>query len=228
MLGAAESATRISNYPYSSVFTGIFPQYSLLTTEAAAGILPETVDAGLPHFAYRHSNLMKRIFISLLLILSLAAHAEASVGQLAPAFTLSDQHGQSRSSEQFRGKWLVLYFYPKADTPGCTEEACSFRDDIVLLRALGAEVVGISTDSLAAIRNFGQKHELPFTLLADPNGQVSARYGALLDLGIMKFAKRHTFLIDPTGRITKRYTDVDTKTYAKTLLTDLRALLGKN
>ncbi|PHV12140.1 peroxiredoxin [Chitinimonas sp. BJB300] len=170
---------------------------------------------------------MKSLIVSLLFICNLFAQAAATPGQAAPAFNLTDQTGQKRTNEQFIGKWLVLYFYPKADTPGCTEEACSFRDDIILLRALGAEIVGISTDSLTSIQAFGQKHQLPFTLLSDPDGSTAARYGALLDLGIMKFAKRHTFLIDPQGRIVKRYTDVDTKTYAKTIITDLRAMTGK-
>ena len=150
------------------------------------------------------------------------------IGQGAPGFALSDQNGKARNSDEFRGKWLVLYFYPKAETPGCTEEACSFRDDILLLRALGAEVVGISTDEVAAIREFGRKHELPFTLLADPDGKTAEKYGTLVNLGLMKFAKRHSFLIDPNGKIVKRYTDVDTKTYAKTVLADLRALSGKS
>lgn len=170
---------------------------------------------------------MKRLFVLLFLILGCFAYADILVGQAAPAFALSDQHGATRTSDEFRGKWLVLYFYPKADTPGCTEEACSFRDDIVLLRALGAEVVGVSTDEVAAIRAFGDKHTLPFTLLADPEGRTAEKYGALTNLGLMKFAKRHTFLIDPNGRIVKRYTDVDTKTYAKTLLADLRQLSKK-
>lgn len=167
---------------------------------------------------------LRLLLITLLLAASSPLLASINVGQQAPGFVLQDQHGQSRSSEQFRSKWLVLYFYPKADTPGCTEEACSFRDEIVLLRALGADVVGISTDSPAAIREFGRKHQLPFTLLADPDGKTAERYGALLNLGIMKFAKRHSFLIDPTGRIMRRYTDLDTKDYAKTVLADLRAL----
>ncbi|MGQ5524220.1 peroxiredoxin [Chitinimonas sp. PSY-7] len=170
---------------------------------------------------------MRSLLISLCLSCNLFAHAAAIPGQPAPPFALTDQQGQKRANEQFIGKWLVLYFYPKADTPGCTEEAHSFRDDIDLLRTLSAEVVGVSTDSIADIQAFSKKHQLPFALLADPGGVVSARYDALLDLGVMKFAKRHTFLIDPQGRIVKRYTDVDTKTYAKTIINDLRAMTGK-
>lgn len=171
---------------------------------------------------------MKSLLLSSVLALSLLVQADVVIGQGSPAFSLSDQTGKVRSSDEFRGKWLVLYFYPKAETSGCTEEACSFRDDILILRALGAEVVGVSTDSVDAIREFGRKHELPFTLLADADGKVSEKFGTLVNLGVMKFAKRHSFLIDPNGKIIKRYTDVDTKTYAKTIITDLRGLSGKN
>lgn len=167
---------------------------------------------------------MKLLLSALFLICSLLAHSAELIGQPAPAFTLPDQQGHLRSLDQFRGKWLVLYFYPKAETSGCTEQACSFRDDIVLLRALGAEVVGISTDSQAALQAFARHHQLPFTLLSDSEGEVADRYGALLSLGIVKFARRHSFLINPDGKIMRRYTDVATKTYAKTILADLRAL----
>lgn len=171
---------------------------------------------------------MKNLLLGVVLALGLFANADVTVGQGAPAFSLTDQAGKLRNSDEFHGKWLVLYFYPKAETSGCTEEACSFRDDIVVLRALGAEVVGVSTDDVSAIRDFGRKHDLPFTLLADADGKVSEKFGTLVNLGVMKFAKRHSFLIDPSGKIVKRYTDVDTKTYAKTIIADLRGLTGKN
>ncbi|QDQ25786.1 peroxiredoxin [Chitinimonas arctica] len=171
---------------------------------------------------------MKSVFLGLFMAFSLLVHADVTIGQGAPAFALTDQAGKVRTSDDFRGKWLVLYFYPKAETPGCTEEACSFRDDILLLRALGAEVVGVSTDDVATIREFGRKHELPFTLLADPDGKTSEKFGTLVNLGVMKFSRRHSFLIDPQGRVMKRYTDLETKTYAKTIIADLRALSGKS
>ncbi|MFC4161648.1 peroxiredoxin [Chitinimonas lacunae] len=162
------------------------------------------------------------------LVAAAPALAAPAVGEAAPIFALNDQHGKPRALEEFRGKWVVLYFYPKADTPGCTEEACGFRDEIVVLRALGAEVVGVSTDSVAAIQAFGKKYELPFTLLADPDGKVAEAYGALHNLGVMKLAKRHSFLINPQGRVVKRYTDIDTKTYAKQVAADLRQLSKAN
>jgi peroxiredoxin Q/BCP len=171
---------------------------------------------------------MKRIALAFVLILSVFVSANVAVGELAPAFSLTDQNGKVRTTDEFHGKWIVLYFYPKAGTPGCTEEACSFRDDIVVLRALGAEIVGVSTDSVDAIHAFGQKESLPFTLLADTDGKVSELYGALTNLGVMKFAKRYTFLISPDGKVVKFYKDVDTKTYAKTITADLRALTHKD
>ncbi|MBV8657425.1 MAG: peroxiredoxin [Burkholderiales bacterium] len=171
---------------------------------------------------------MKYWMAMVLLLASIASSATATVGQAAPVFSLTDQNGKTHSSDEFHGKWLVLYFYPKAGTPGCTEEACSFRDDIIVLRALGAEVVGISTDDVAAIHDFGTKQELPFTLLADTDGKVSESYGALTNLGLMKFAKRYTYLIDPNGKIVRFYKDIDTKTYAKTIAADLRGLVGKH
>lgn len=155
-------------------------------------------------------------------LLTSPVQAAIRIGEAAPAFALTDQHGKTRTSDEFAGKWLVLYFYPKAGTPGCTDEACSFRDDIVVLRALGADVVGVSTDDVQAIRAFGQQHQLPFTLLSDADGQVARNYEALVDLGVMKFAKRVTFLIDPAGRVVKRYIDLDTQDYAKTIVADLR------
>ncbi|MBV8465908.1 MAG: peroxiredoxin [Burkholderiales bacterium] len=171
---------------------------------------------------------MKKLAVAGLLAISLFASSAAEVGQAAPAFALTDQNGKTHTSDEYHGKWLVLYFYPKAGTPGCTEEACSFRDDIVVLHALGAEVVGVSTDSVDAIHAFGQEHTLPFTLLADTEGKVSETYGALTNLGLMKYAKRYTYLINPDGKVVKFYKDIDTKTYAKTIAADLRQLAGKS
>lgn len=170
---------------------------------------------------------MKSLLLALALLIAPIVFAEIPAGQAAPAFSLTDQNGKARASDEFHGKWLVLYFYPKAGTPGCTEEACSFRDDIMVLRALGAEVVGVSTDSVDAIRAFGKEQQLPFTLLADTDGKVAELYGALTNLGVAKFAKRYTYLIDPNGRVVKFYKDVDTKTYAKTIAADLRMLTKK-
>jgi len=156
-----------------------------------------------------------------------AGAAQAAVpepGQPAPDFELPDQQGKTRKLADWRGKWLVLYFYPKDDTPGCTEEACTFRDDWLQLQAQGAEVVGISVDSSASHAAFAQKYKLPFPLLADIQGEVAARYGTLSDWLVFKFAKRYTFVIDPQGRIAKAYRSVDTARHSAEIAADLRQL----
>jgi thioredoxin-dependent peroxiredoxin len=145
-------------------------------------------------------------------------------GQAAPAFQLPDQNGKLHSLKDYAGKWVVLYFYPKDDTPGCTQEACTFRDDLRKLTALGAQVIGISVDDSASHAAFAAKYHLPFPLLADKNGAVAASYGALRNLGVIKFAKRYTFLIDPQGRIAKAYLKVDTSRHSEEIIGDLKQL----
>lgn len=162
--------------------------------------------------------------VSLLLPVGLAQAAVPQTGQPAPDFALPDQQGKTRRLTDWRGKWLVLYFYPKNDTPGCTEEACTFRDDWLQLQALGAEVVGISVDSSASHAAFAQKYKLPFPLLADEKGEVAARYGTLSDWVVFKYAKRYTFVIDPQGRLAKAYRSVDTAKHSAEIVADLKQL----
>jgi peroxiredoxin Q/BCP len=158
---------------------------------------------------------------------ALTVHAQSpTVGSTAPDFSLRDQQNKPRKLTDFRGKWLVLYFYPKDDTPACTTEACSFRDGQALISALGAQVVGVSVDDSSSHSAFAEKHKLPFPLLADTDGSVAARYGALSDWKVIKFAKRQTFLIDPQGVVRKSYLDVDADTHAAQVLADLRGLIG--
>ena len=155
---------------------------------------------------------------------SAAQAAVLEVGQSAPDFLLPDQDGKTRQLVDWRGKWLVLYFYPKNDTPGCTTEACNFRDDWLLLQELGAAVVGLSVDTSASHAAFAQKYKLPFPLLADAQGEVAARYGALSDWWLFKFAKRQTFIIDPQGRIARIYRSVDSDKHSAEIVADLRQL----
>ena len=157
----------------------------------------------------------------------LSPSAQLKVGELAPTFSLPDQQGQERRLDEFKGRWLVLYFYPKDDTPGCTKEACRFRDDYTALQKNGAQVVGVSVDSSAAHANFAHKHRLPFPLLADTQGHVAMSYGALINLGYLKLAKRHTFLIDPASRVAKIYLSVDPNTHAQNVFKDMQALKEK-
>jgi thioredoxin-dependent peroxiredoxin len=146
-------------------------------------------------------------------------------GMAAPAFHLADQAGIWHNSGEYRGKWLVLYFYPKDDTPGCTTQACEFRDDIFAFNKLGAVIVGISVDDVASHQQFAEEHSLPFTLLADSTKETAQSYGVLHSvLGIMEVAGRETFIIDPQGRIAKHYAAVDPKGHSKAVLADLKAL----
>ncbi|CAN1530055.1 Bcp Peroxiredoxin [Methylophilaceae bacterium] len=153
-----------------------------------------------------------------------ASSVPLKVGVPAPTFSLLDQSGQLRTFDEFKGRWLVLYFYPKDNTPGCTKEACHFRDDHSALQQYGANVVGISVDSPAAHAQFANKYRLPFPLLADTSGLVAKSYGALINLGWLKLAKRHTFLIDSDGKVAKVYVNVDPNSHSDTLLSDLKAL----
>lgn len=153
-----------------------------------------------------------------------AQAAMPDVGQAAPDFELPDQQGKTRRLGDWRGKWLVLYFYPKNDTPGCTEEACTFRDDWLQLQAQGAEVVGISVDTSASHAAFAQKYKLPFPLLSDAKGEVAERYGALSDWLLIKLAKRYTYIVSPDGRIAKVYRSVDTAKHSAQILADLQQL----
>lgn len=149
------------------------------------------------------------------------------VGAPAPAFNLPDAKGQTHRLSDYAGKWLVLYFYPKDDTPGCTKEACSFRDDLFQLEKLGAKVVGVSVDDTDSHAAFAKKYSLPFPLLSDKDGKVADSYGALLNLGLIKKAKRYTFLIDPQGRVAKIYLSVDTSRHSQEIIDDLKQLSMK-
>lgn len=177
---------------------------------------------------------MKLALLALLLLAGLLFCARTSQAnevpqpeQLAPGFDLPDQNGKQHSLDAYKGRWTVLYFYPKDETPGCTQEACLFRDDLHKLTSLGAQVIGVSVDNTASHADFAKKYHLPFPLLADKNGEVATRYGALRNLGLVRFAKRYTFLIDPQGRIAKTYLKVDTSRHSQEILDDLARLKDK-
>ncbi len=150
--------------------------------------------------------------------------AAVRVGEPAPTFRLQDQHGRWQSPEDHRGRWLVLYFYPRDFTPGCTSEACAFRDGVVKLRQAGADVVGVSLDPVTSHAQFAAKYHLPFPLLSDADGQVARTYGVLTETAGTAHARRCTFLIDPAGRIAKVYEDVDPERNVAQVLADLARL----
>jgi peroxiredoxin Q/BCP len=148
-------------------------------------------------------------------------------GEPAPAFSLPDQNGNTRTLAEFRGRPLVLYFYPRDDTPGCAEQAMRFRDTMREFEALGAAVCGLSVNSTRSHAAFALKYKLPFPLLADPTGAVAARYGSLRDFGFFKFAKRNTFVIDAAGTVAKVYLGVNAGRNAREVLNDLREPVGR-
>ncbi len=149
---------------------------------------------------------------------------ELAAGSPAPAFTLQDQASRTHALTEYRGRWVVLYFYPKDDTPGCTTEACNFRDDLPALRALNVQILGISLDDTKSHAQFAEKYRLPFPLLADTGGDVARAYGALWSIGPLRIAKRHTFVIDPDGRVAKIYRNVKPVSHSRELQQDLKEL----
>jgi peroxiredoxin Q/BCP len=178
---------------------------------------------------------LKLIFYTLVLLLAIfgyrsyaVAGSSLQIGDDAPSFTLNDAQGQTHYLSNYAGKYLVLYFYPKDDTPGCTKEACHFRDDMSQLEKLGANVVGVSVDNSASHADFAKKYHLPFPLLIDANGAVAESYHSLTNLYIVKVAKRHTFLISPDGKIAKVYTSVDTSNHSQQIIDDLKLLQHKS
>ena len=153
-----------------------------------------------------------------------AAQSMPQAGQMAPAFKLLDQHGKWQSLDQYRGQWLVLYFYPKDFTPGCTTEVCKYRDDYLALRKQGAQVLAVSLDDVASHAAFAKKYHAPFPMLADNSHAVAKEYGVLASVIGIHYAARTTFLIAPDGRIAKVYTGVDPETNSRQVLADLPAL----
>lgn len=150
------------------------------------------------------------------------ATADLKIGDDAPSFTLNDAQEQTHYLSDYAGKYLVLYFYPKDDTPNCTKEACHFRDAMPQLEKLGAKVVGISIDGKDSHANFASKYNLPFALLADTNGEVAKSYQALTNFFVIKIAKRYTYLINPDGKIVKIYKSVDASKHYQQVIDDLK------
>ena len=164
------------------------------------------------------------VFASLFVARAARAGELPEVGKPAPDFNLPDQDGKLHTLQDYRGKWLVLYFYPKDDTPGCTQEACAFRDDLNQISELGAQVVGVSVDDTDSHAEFAKKYHLPFPLLADKTTRTADSYGALMNLFLIKVARRYTFLIDPQGNIGKVYLSVETSRHSKQIIEDLQKL----
>ena len=166
------------------------------------------------------------IFLIVLVLKKPAFGNEAKLlGQVAPDFNLKNSQGENVSLASFQGQWLVVFFYPKDDTPGCTAEACSFRDNYDDIKKLNASIVGISVDSSESHQKFKEKHNLPFMLLADEGCNVAKQYGALNNFLIFKFAKRQSFIIDPEGLIRRVYRSVSPSKHALEIKEDLQQLI---
>lgn len=182
-----------------------------------------------------HASLWKSLVVRICVIIlgylaispTLAEESDMQIGMPAPAFTLQDQNAVQRNLADYRGHWVVLYFYPKDDTPGCTTEACHFRDDYVEIKKLGADILGVSIDSEKSHAAFARKFSLPFPLLADKDGAVAKQYGALWGVWPVRFARRHTFLINPEGNIARIYRNVDPNKHSAELIAAIKELSGQ-
>ena len=164
------------------------------------------------------------IIVALLLPISFASLAQLKVGRKAPNFTLSDQNSIQHQLSDYEGSWVILYFYPKDDTPGCTTQACDFRDAVKRIIASKSNVFGVSLDSVESHKRFADKNNLPFSLLSDESGEVSEAYDSLNNFMSFKSAKRNTFIIDPDGKVAKIYLSVKPSTHSQMVLNDLNQL----
>ena len=153
-----------------------------------------------------------------------AAIASIEIGDKAPNFTLLDQDNVKHQLSDYKNSWVILYFYPKDDTPGCTTQACDFRDAVKRIIASKSNVFGVSLDSVESHKQFAEKYSLPFSLLSDESGLVAKSYDSLNNFVGFKSAKRNTFIIDPEGKIAKIYLSVKPSTHSQMVLNDLNQL----
>lgn len=163
---------------------------------------------------------------AILMTLTVAIHAAEfpAVGTDAPAFSLQNEQGKTVRLEDLRGKWVVLYFYPKDFTSGCTIEARNFQRDLAKYEAKNAAIVGVSVDTAESHKEFCAKESLAFRLLSDPDAAVSAAYNSLMDYKGMKLSARNTFLIDPKGKIAQVFASVKPMAHSEEVLAALEKL----
>ena len=170
-------------------------------------------------------SVIKPLFLLvLLLITSSSVLANLEVGDKAPNFILNDQNNEAHQLSDYEGRWVILYFYPKDDTPGCTTQACDFRDAVKRIIASRSVVFGLSLHSVESHKRFSDKNNLPFSLLSDEEGVAAKSYDSLNNFMGYKSAKRNTFIIDPEGFLSKIYLSVDPKTHSQMVLNDLSLL----
>ena len=176
---------------------------------------------------------MNKLSVFVIVVLSVAISIKAAeslkqpaVGSSAPDFSLTSGDGSQVSLKDYKGKWVVLYFYPKDFTSGCTLEAHNFQRDLAKFQGAGAVILGVSVDSAQSHKDFCAKEGLNFKLLADPDGKVSTQYGSVMEYQGAKMAARNTFLINPKGEIAKVYTGVKPAAHSEEVLKDLGQLKG--
>jgi thioredoxin-dependent peroxiredoxin len=180
---------------------------------------------GVEDYMWRIILLILAVVVVVVLVPRLGARsAMPKAGTSAPDFSLPSEDGTLVRLSGFRGKWVVLYFYPKDQTSGCTREAHQFQADQPKFAQRNAVVLGVSLDSVDSHKKFCAKQGLSFKLLADTDHKVTHSYGTLTNLGLVKFAARNTFLIDPAGKIAKVYTSVDPAAHSAEVLVDLDLL----
>jgi thioredoxin-dependent peroxiredoxin len=167
------------------------------------------------------------VLVALAIHRAAAASGAPEAGTMAPDFTLPSQSGADVSLHDFRGKWVVLYFYPKDLSHGCTIEARNFQQDQEEFRGKNAVIIGISVDSTASHEKFCSKEGLNFKLLSDADHKVSKQYGSLDNLGVVRFSSRHTFLISPDGHIAQVFLDVNPSKHSAEVLAALTQLKGR-
>jgi peroxiredoxin Q/BCP len=163
-------------------------------------------------------------FVTLALVQGEETQKQPEVGKMAPDFSLTTGDGSQVSLKDYKGKWIVLYFYPKDFTSGCTMEAKNFQRDLIKYDQSGAVILGVSVDSAQSHKDFCAKEGLNFKLLADPDAKVSTEYGSTMDYKGAKMAARNTFIIDPQGKIAKVYTGVKPAEHSDQVLKDLAEL----
>ena len=164
---------------------------------------------------------VKVISLIVFFLFTSSSLAALKVGDRAPNFSLRDQNNLTHELNDYKGNWVVLYFYPKDGTPGCTTQACDFRDAVKRIIASKSVVFGVSLDSVESHKLFSEKNKLPFSLLSDETGEVAKLYDSLRNLLVYKTAKRNTFIIDPKGVVAKIYLSVNPKNHSEMILNDL-------
>ena len=164
------------------------------------------------------------LLILLMTLISDSAEADIEIGKPAPVFEIYDQNMQLHSLEKYSGKWLIIFFYPRDNAPGCTLEARNFNRDLAEIRGLDAEVLGISLDSVESHAGFADNENLTFPLLSDPSATVAGSYESLLSAGKVKFARRNTVIINRKGILMKIYRRVDPRIHSQQVIDDLKEL----